>query len=328
MKTLTSNGFRQKVNFRFLLKLLLFIILLFFLDIFTGSLLTHFYFKQNSGPLFRTTYAIEKTSEEVLIFGTSKANHSYNPEIFKQKLGLSVYNVGRDGGSIFFDYALLNAILKRYTPKIIILDVSWEFETKQDAYDRLSMLLPYFNSHPEMRSVVEYKSPYEKFKLISKVYPYNSLLFSILAGNLESNKQRSLDLKGFVPLSKKWNEKIKVYDIPDYKFDSLRIKTFEAFIKNCIDAKVNLYIIVSPDFMKLTKVEKSNALARNLAEKYNIKFTDFSRNEMFLSHAEYFADPTHLNEDGAKLFSNMVADEIYNDVNRSNTIAAAFSGKK
>ena len=304
----------QKTNFPFAVKLLFFIFLFFVIDFFAGSLLKYYYYTQDSGALYHTTYAIEKSSEDLLIFGTSKANHSYNPELFQNRLGYSTYNVGRDGGSIFYDYALLKSILKRYSPKIIILDVSWEFEAKQEAYDRLSMLLPYYKLHPEIRPIVEYKSDYEKFKLLSSVYPYNSMLFKILAGNAEFNKLRNKDLKGYVPLSKTWNEKIITHEIPDYMIDSNKVNFFNSFIQDCRQANVKLYVVVSPDFMKLTQVEKSNHLAREITTKNRIDFIDYSCDTVFLNNAKYFADPTHLNENGATLFTNLLIDKLEKDI--------------
>ncbi|HXS59927.1 MAG TPA: hypothetical protein VN703_03845, partial [Candidatus Sulfopaludibacter sp.] len=120
-----------------------------------GNLLRTFYFKQQSGLQCRTTYSIEKTTANVLIFGSSAANHDYQTNTFTKRLDTSFYNTGRDGISIFYEYAVLKAILKRYTPKIIILDFDQEEFIKNEAsYDRLSALLPYYINHPEIRSII------------------------------------------------------------------------------------------------------------------------------------------------------------------------------
>lgn len=314
MLTLLNVKTGEKFHLPFLIKILVFFVVFFILDYAVGSILRHFYFNQSSGTLHQTTFAIEDTKADLLILGTSKANHSYNPEIFSERVNLTAYNAGRDGGSIFYDYALLECILQRYSPKIIILDVSWEFETKQDSYDRLSMLSPYYEKHPEIRPIIELKSRYEKIKMLSKVYPYNSMLFSILAGNLEYNKSRIKDLKGFVPLSKVWKEEIRIVNYPEYKLDSTKINYFISFIEKCISSKVKVYIVVSPDFMKLKRIEQSNILVREIAKKYNVAFYDYSRDTLFLNNAKYFADQTHLNSDGAIVFSNRLIDDIEQDL--------------
>lgn len=147
----------------FLLKLTVLFAIVFILDISIGSVLRYYYFKQESSSQYRTTYSIEKTKADILIFGSSRANHHYNPDVFDNRMNLSYYNVGRDGNFIFYHYAVLKGVLKRYSPKIVILDfIHGEFRQNQDSYDRLSSLLPYYRSHSEMRSIINLKSKYEK----------------------------------------------------------------------------------------------------------------------------------------------------------------------
>lgn len=303
-----------KSYFHFLFKLLMFIIIIILLDFTIGRILKFYYFKQHSGYLYRTTYAIEETSADILVFGSSKASHQYNPKIFEEKLGLSCYNVGRDGSSIFYQYAILQSVLKRYTPKIIILDISREFEKKKESYDRISMLLPYFDEHPEIHPIINMKSPFEKNKLLSKIYPYNSMVFTIIAGNVDLIMDRHKDIAGFLPLQKKWKSPIKVKPSPvQFKFDTTKINIYESFIKKCLNSHLKLYIVCSPDYYILTGIGKSNYIAKKIAEKYKVKFLDYSRDTLFMNNMSYFADISHLNETGAGIFSKIIANEIASD---------------
>ena len=43
-------------------------------DFLIGKTLKYFYFKASSGLFQRTTYSIEKTEADILIFGSSRAN--------------------------------------------------------------------------------------------------------------------------------------------------------------------------------------------------------------------------------------------------------------
>ncbi|HEY1870110.1 MAG TPA: hypothetical protein VGG71_03575, partial [Chitinophagaceae bacterium] len=112
----------SSVYLLFFTRFLVLLVTVFLLDLIIGSVLKKFYFQQESGLDYRSTYSIEKTTADVLIFGSSTANHDYIPEIFGKVLGIPSYNVGRDGTSVFYDYSILKMILKRYSPKIIILD--------------------------------------------------------------------------------------------------------------------------------------------------------------------------------------------------------------
>ena len=295
----------------FLLKLIALFAIIFAFDYSIGNILNYLYFKQESGLQYRTTYSIEKTTADVLIFGSSRANHHYRPDIFEKRLHLSYYNVGRDGNFIFYHYAILKGVLKRYSPKIIILDFpDREFIKNQDSYDRISSLLPYYRSHPEMRSIIELKGPYEKLKLLSSIYPYNSSMFTIAVGNAEFNKKRRGDINGYVPLKKIWNSAIQIdNNSTKYEIDCIKVKLYELFIQDCINSKIKLYIVRSPYFIK-SNTDCSATLVKEIAKKYNVMFFDYSNDPIFINNSKLFADPEHLNDEGAKIFSSLLIERI------------------
>jgi hypothetical protein len=302
----------NKVYIKIFKRFIILAFTIFFLDFITGSLLKIYYFKQDSGSLYRTTYSLENTTADLLIFGSSTATHNYDPEIFQNRLNLSYYNVGRDGNSIFYYDAVLKAVLKRYRPKIIICDFgAHELSKDQESYDRLSCLLPYYKTHPEIRSIVNLKSPNERYKMISNIYPYNSLIFTILVGNLEFNKTRRGDMKGFLPLTDIWNTPITDGNtFLNYQLDTNKINTYKSFIEDCITSKVQLYIICSPLYIKPNYINTSVQLGKEIAEKYHVKFFDYSKDSTFLNTHSLFADVAHLNINGAKIYSNEIADSL------------------
>jgi len=95
----------------------IFIIILIISDFLIGKTLRYIYFNETSGLDYRTTFAIDSTKADIIVFGASRANHHYVPTIFQDSLKMTFYDVGRDGQSIFYHLAILKAILKRYTPK-------------------------------------------------------------------------------------------------------------------------------------------------------------------------------------------------------------------
>jgi hypothetical protein len=295
-----------------LLKLAAFLIIVFILDFIIGGLFNHFYFKQSSGWEYRTKYSIEDTRADILIFGASRAQQQYNPVFFEDRLRQTCYNVGRDGEPVFYYYAVLKGILKRYEPKMIILDIENEvFKESQHSYDRIAVLLPFYKNHPEMRSIIELRGPYEKFKLQSRVYPYNSLLFKIAMGNTKLSKKRNEDIKGYLPLTRALDEPIRMVDISKkYDIDSNKVNCYKSFIQDCKKANVKLYIVCSPYFIQSTGTDRSMALAKEIARENRIDFVDFSKDEVFLNDSRLFDDTVHVNVAGAKIFSNKLIDTI------------------
>ena len=60
---------------KFFLKLLLLLVMIKAIDMAIGSVLRHFYFRQSSGLEYRTTYSMEKTTADLIVLGSLRANH-------------------------------------------------------------------------------------------------------------------------------------------------------------------------------------------------------------------------------------------------------------
>lgn len=282
------------------------------IDLALGNLLENFYFKQKSGWLYRTTYALNETTADLVIIGSSRANHHYHPDVLSKGLNLSYYNAGRDGSYIFYHYAVIRSILKRYKPKVIIFDfIKTGFKPSQESYDRTAYLLPYYRSHPELRDIIETKSPFEKVKLLSRIYPYNSMLVTIAAGHPALHSTRDGDNEGFIPLLDKWNEPLVSYKAsPCYDFDKEEVRIYESILTDCIKSGTRIYVVVSPYFHKLATPDCSVIEARKIAAQYNVPFLDFGDSEYFRNSPQLFYDSYHLNENGAREFSALLVEAI------------------
>ncbi len=290
---------------------------LFILDFAIGRTLRHFYFREIAGFHYRTTYSMEKTMEDVLIFGASRANHHYVPEIFGDSLKMTFYNTGRDGNGIFYQAALLKSVLKRYTPKIIILDYKGEFWKGPLEYDQMSSLMPYYRTHKEIRPIIELRSPYEKLKLGSETYPFNSQILTIAMGNLDINKTRNADNKGYVPLEATHAPELKVYtSTASYEVDSNKVNAFKDFVTSAKASGAKVYVVYSPLYQKLARYQE-NEICSEICAREKIPFFDFSRDTFFLQRGNLFYDGVHLNHKGAILFSNIIAGKIKAGLNNS-----------
>ena len=295
----------------FLLKILLLASLILIIDHGVGSVLKFFYFRQESGPSYRTTYSIDSTLADIIVIGSSRANHGYVSEIFENRFSCTFYNTGKDGNYVLYNYAVFKAITMRYNPKMIIFDIRPEdiiynaFE-----YDRLSTLLPYYQSHPEIADIMKYRGPFEKIKLISAIYPYNSMIFKIAMGNLEYNIKREPEDNGYVPLfitmKYKGIETLKsnIRPIDENKTDAL-----EDIIYTCKRKNIDLVFVFSPIWIKIPYSPDENIIS-NLCLKNDIKYLNLSNDSIFINNPGYFVDPNHLNDEGARVFSSLLIEKI------------------
>jgi len=300
----------QKLQRNVIFKLCIAFIFLYCLDYVFGAAIKYFYFRQTSGPQFVTTYSIEKTEANILIFGSSRANHHYHPVVFENQLNMTCHNSGRDGFDIFYHYAVLKAILTRYTPEIVILDINRrEFIDIQDSYDKLSAL--YYKHHPEIREIVDLKSKVEKYKMLSHVYPYNSTLSYIILGNTKYNQNRRNEISGYVPLMKKMSQPLNNYSASnEYDLDPEKIRVFNDFIEACEAYGIKLYIIHSPYYANVKNQDKSIDICKEITLKRQVPFFDFTNDTTFIDNPGLFSDASHLNNEGAELFSARIAEYI------------------
>jgi hypothetical protein len=313
----------------FVLNAVLFFGIVLLMDMSAGGLLKKYYFKQQSGQQFQTTYSMDNSNAALMVMGSSRANHHYTAAAFENELGMSYYNAGRDGNHIFYHYAVLQSVLKRYTPKIIVLDYYIkDIQKDEESYDRLSSLLPYYASHPEIQEVVALKSDFEKLKLASYTYPFNSSLFTILKGNKTPLTKQELQNKGYQPIHKVWNKPLATEPNSGQELaDSNKLKYLNLFIEACNKAGVKLYLVYSPVFFKYSNEPAAMETARQLAAKHKIKFFDFSTDQTYTQNASLFADRSHLNDEGATVFSQKLATLIKQDIINSNAQSFASASK-
>jgi len=302
----------------FALKVVRLLVIVLGLDFLVGTTLKYFYFNQKYGRQYRAYYTIEKTNADILIFGSSRAFNHYRPDVFEARLKQTCYNSGSPGQFLLYDYATLKAILKRYTPKLIILDLMPESlaveNHNSNTYDRLSFLLPYYKQHEEMRPVLDLKGQNEKLKLLSSTYPFNSSVIYTTAGflKLEKFKQLNATDRGYQASYAVWDKPGRV--IPPgqpVSLDSVKINVYTRFIDECRDAGAKLIIVCSPRLNIYEEESLSFREEKNIAREKNVKFIDFTNDSFFVKHPQVFAyDPTHLNHDGAGIFCNRLVDSL------------------
>lgn len=292
--------------------MLIFSVTLYVADFVIGKVLQKLYFKQSSGFDYETNYAMNETTAPLLVFGSSRANNIFDPTIIEKELKLPCYNAGRYGEPIFYHYAVLKSVLKRYNPQIIILSLdAFSLAKDKDDYDRISVLLPYSDSHPELQEIINLKGPYERLKMISKIYPYNSLLLPMISGNLESSKEKNYNIKGYIPVQTTISGPLHTVDYTkNTLLDTTKINIYTAFIKYCIKAKIKLYIVCPPFMINAIGMDNSIITAKRVANNFNIPFFDFSRDTFYTTKPKLFYDFRHLNNKGVALFDKQVIDSI------------------
>jgi len=304
-----------------MLKVLAFLFIIAFIDQSVGLILRYFYFHQKTGHLQALNYVFSQCKADILIFGNSRAQHHYNSQLISDLLKLRCYNAGQDGGpSILLQYALIKVITERYSPKIIIIELAPDGITQYEQfYVRQSILLPYYKGYPEIRPLILLRSPFERIKLISAIYPFNSNVINIIRFNTNSHAARKQDFEGYVPLkevmsSEMLNPRPEIMTQTVSIVDTNMVNALKNIIQLCKEKRISLFIINSPVFHtineKQSPTSSSDKLFLEIIHRNKVNYKDFSFDSTFAGHLDWFKDAGHLNDDGAKVFSTMVVNML------------------
>jgi hypothetical protein len=291
-------------------KILLFFVALVLVDLVLGFLLRQLYFRQQSNPLFRTTYTLRHMDKEVVILGSSRANHHYTDSVFKKKLGKSYYNGGVDGEFFIYSYAMLYGIQKRYTPSLVVIDVNADaLSGREFNTTGFSKLRPYYKEDTFFSALTSSFDAYEKIKSVSSLFPFNGKFFSIINGNLQRNDR---DTVGYFPLEGSKDSllffKRQVSKTVDNNSELERI--FEDCLKLAQKKGIKLALVISPVYERPAAADASLAKMKEITGKYKVPFLDYSTSPNFLGRKDLFYDQEHLNNKGAVLFSEELTEVL------------------
>lgn len=252
-------------------------------------------------------YACKKSSEDVIIMGSSRASHHYVSKIITEKTGMSCFNAGQDGNGIIMQYGRWLMISERYIPKFIIYDVSHDFDLNvNDNMTYIDRLKPFCNDE-EVKDYISRIFPIEKYKTLSKMYSYNYKFIEMAFDYLRNDDYRAA--AGYLPL----NGHIK-QEVVERKqraknntlnADEVKLYYLEQLVKEAKEKGTKVVFVVSPywkgGYYALTAYDK----VKDLANSYDAPFVEYL-NSKLCEEADCFEDSYHLNDKGARMFTENI----------------------
>ena len=263
--------------------------------------------------LIKVNYVTNRLdSIDVLIFGSSRAEHHYIPSYLKPRIdstlnvNYSIYNAGIGGHFLGYNCCWIECILDRYTPKIIFLDI-FEFFFYDNFTKDLYELDAYYGYNDAVTRYLDLSTPKKRIQLQSNLYKYNEKIPRYLS-SIFLKKEGNHNL-GYEPLSgtmtKAEARKIQHREETN-ELNYQAIKGFKHILNLCNQKGVKLIITTSPRLM----YKRKNELTAKLCKEYNVPYIDMECNEFFNEHPEYFRDPGHLNGEGSEKFMDLFWKEL------------------
>jgi hypothetical protein len=288
-------------------KVLAFACLIVAVDFLTSKILGHLYRTAPAGDIKEISYALEKSSEPIVIMGSSRARHHYSPDVFNDSLHSAAFNAGMNGQGIFYHYCILTAILKRYNPKVVVLDLTPKDLVKSQDFglDALSQLYPFYGLSSKFDQVLELENWSKKIKLQSGLYKYNSTIADILSSRLIKPDIRS----GYKPLFGNSVSEKKIDQYHEATIDSLKLSYIHKFITEAQEENVKVFLVTSPSFIQSESNSFFLSTISDIAYEHNVPLISAEKYQDSFD-AKVFKDPSHLNHHGAEKWSSLVSSMI------------------
>lgn len=295
----------MKDLYKFVFVLVLFVLTLLVLDRGIGLGYSYLYNSQTN----KLTYAWKNCDDQIVILGSSRANHHYIPSVISDSTRMTCFNFGAGGQNIYYHYAILNMILEHNSPQKIIYELlDIDFKKTGEGHDKakLSVLNPVYTINDSVKNIVRLQGVSESVCLdLFWTYRYNSTIFDVLHDKYFLNIQ--MKDNGYVPISGEWNYPIE-YVKDKEEFDLQKIGYINRLIKLCNDYNIKLIIAVSPYFQHYEYTNPYEKVIPLL--KGDFEFWNYGNDSIFLNDNKLFKDVLHLNAIGAERYSKIIAHRL------------------
>lgn len=251
-------------------------------------------------------------NDDVLIMGASVAVNNYDPQIFEDTLGMSCFDCGRQANGIFLMYSHLSFITRRYSPKLIIYDISPEYDldlyiSPTDSTNRnlehLLWLRPELHDDA-VKAIFRDISMEEYHKMHINTCRYNGLAWRLFSDFLFSAPNNDKGHEGLDGHSLYDSE----YILQIRPFDPIKLNYWDKFITLCREKGIQMVFVMSPIHGNSNSHNQRRLL--QFASQYGIPVISHVTDNRFNQRKDIFWNTRHLNSKGAEIYSRQVASEI------------------
>lgn len=290
------------------------VVIVILLDVLFGQIMS-FYSKRYGlpGDYAKIEYLFRQSQDDVLILGSSVAINSFMPAAMMDSLGVSIFNGGCNAQNLVFFRCVVDGALKHHQPRGIILVLQPD-ELAFDDMGRISLLNPYYGQSSLIDSTLALQNNGKAaFFLHSNLYRYNTVWFRILLQSFLPKEEMAN--YGFVAKHKplllpEFND---LGSRPDDRFVAPdKLQSLQAIIGQVQADDVELLVVIPPCYKRLMAGGNpySKQLLKQVCQEHGVQVMDYSEMDYFWQRPELFYDNSHLNGEGANVFTQMFIGQI------------------
>lgn len=270
-----------------------------------------------------------KISEDIYIYGSSRAWVHFDPEIIEDSLNMSVYNFGIDGHFIWLQYLRHKLLIENNPkPKLIVLSVDIFTLTKYEDIFTLNSEENFYNSHQFLpfiynKDIREYTSEYPGFNCLDyylplfRYYGRTKDIGEAFRNKDNTYKDSVFRRKGYRAVPRTWTadfkkakSKMAYYEVNTYEpYKDL----MHQFLEECKQLDIKVVMVYAPEYIEGQEFVRNRSelisTYESIAEIHQITFLDYSNDELCYNKSLFY-NSQHLNAKGSRLFSEEFASNL------------------
>jgi hypothetical protein len=267
------------------------------------------------------TAFIDTANYDLLFVGSSRVLNNMNPKIIDSITNLKSFNAGAYGANLYESKFIIESYLEKHpSPKSIFLGVDlFSFNTKNKLFN-YTYYLP-FSENKNIASVLkslDHNTSLYKYFPFLQLGDYDDFAKTNAIKGLLSQKELNENQKeyqGFISLGKEILDTNKL-NIPaeTVLIDSIGINSLNEILAICKKRNIKLQMFYAPEYKAMWQKKVTNASAifsmiDSFAIKNKLSFFRYDRTEI-CNNPKYFYNVRHLNNEGAAVFSEIVAKDL------------------
>ena len=286
------------------MRVLLFLAFVIEIDYAFGQFFTFLRVHARGGSTANCEYIANRSEDDIIILGSSRATHHYVPQIIEDSLALSCYNCGEEGNGVVLAYGRLKMLTDRYKPKLVLFEVTpvYDYGDKELNNKYLGYLRAYYYKEGIRGIFNDFDGKFSRIKMSSKMYQNTSRLLPDLVDNVIYRDNHL----GFEPLhGQMTKENFGMLKEGQIAIDSLKLSYLEKLIVLCKGKDIPLLFMVSPVFHGVDLMGDYEP-ALELCEQYGIEIGNYKDDSFISNRVEFFQDAEHLNQAGAIVYTQRI----------------------
>ncbi len=289
---------------RFILKILMLAAAMMVVDILVGVVFRHWFERMDDGEMGKENYIGHQVDEDILVFGSSRAEYHYDTKVISELSGRSCYNCGASGNGIILAYGRLLMALQHHRPQLIIYDVNPEFDVLESDNHRSLAQMKIHTETDGLEEVYRDVDALEPFKMLSNMYRFNSNFIHNPLCLFKSAPDRwKPDENHGAVLQKGAFDPMKVREEtapPPFVADSLKLSYVRKFVNLAKGSR--LVFVASPKWYAPVDSLRYQPI-KDICREMGVEYLDFTTSSKYIHNNELFVDGVHLNAKGAAEFS-------------------------